>query len=57
MTATKITVDPLTRVEGHLKFETRIEDGVVASARTSGMLFRAPEKALIGDDPRRPPCS
>jgi Ni,Fe-hydrogenase I large subunit len=52
MTATRITVDPLTRVEGHLKFETRIENGVVASARTSGMLFRGIEKALIGYDPR-----
>ncbi|MBU4176639.1 MAG: nickel-dependent hydrogenase large subunit [Desulfurivibrionaceae bacterium] len=52
MTATRITIDPLTRVEGHLKFETRIENGVVASARTSGMLFRGIEKALIGYDPR-----
>jgi Ni,Fe-hydrogenase I large subunit len=52
MTVTRITVDPLTRVEGHLKFETRIENGVVASARTSGMLFRGLEKALIGYDPR-----
>ncbi|MFA7384243.1 MAG: nickel-dependent hydrogenase large subunit [Desulfurivibrionaceae bacterium] len=52
MTVTRITVDPLTRVEGHLKFETRVENGVVASARTSGMLFRGIEKALIGYDPR-----
>lgn len=52
MTSTKITIDPLTRVEGHLKFETRIENGVVTSARTSGMLFRGLEKALIGYDAR-----
>lgn len=52
MTATRIIVDPLTRVEGHLKFETRIENRVVVSARTSGMLFRGIEKALIGYDPR-----
>ena len=52
MTGTGITVDPLTRVEGHLKFETSIENGVVVSARTSGMLFRGIEKALIGYDPR-----
>lgn len=32
MTGTRITVDPLTRVGGHLKFETRIENGVVVSA-------------------------
>lgn len=52
MTGTRITVDPLTRVEGHLKFETRIDKGVVTSARTAGTLFRGLEKALIGYDPR-----
>ena len=52
MTVARITVDPLTRVEGHLKFETRIENGVVTAARTAGMLFRGIEKALIGYDPR-----
>lgn len=52
MSATKVTIDPVTRVEGHLKFETRIENRVVTDARTSGMLFRGLEKALIGYDVR-----
>lgn len=52
MTATTIIIDPVTRVEGHLKIETRIENGIVTDARTAGMLFRGIEKALIGYDAR-----
>ena len=29
----KITVDPLTRIEGHLKFDTTVENGVVKNAK------------------------
>lgn len=52
MTATTVTIDPVTRVEGHLKIETRVENGIVTDARTAGMLFRGIEKALIGYDAR-----
>lgn len=52
MTVTKTIIDPLTRVEGHLKIETRVEDGLVSEARTAGELFRGIEKALIGYDAR-----
>lgn len=52
MTATKTIIDPLTRIEGHLKIETRIENGVVSEARVSGELFRGIEKAMIGYDAR-----
>ncbi|MFP3982176.1 MAG: nickel-dependent hydrogenase large subunit [Desulfurivibrionaceae bacterium] len=52
MTVSKTIIDPLTRVEGHLKIETRIEDGVVSEARVSGELFRGIEKALVGHDAR-----
>lgn len=48
----QITVDPMTRIEGHLKFQTRLEKGVVTGARTSGEMFRGIEKALIGHDAR-----
>jgi Ni,Fe-hydrogenase I large subunit len=48
----KIVVDPLTRIEGHLKFETDVEDGVVTDARCSAEMFRGIEKALIGYDAR-----
>ena len=49
---TRITIDPLSRVEGHLKIETKIEDGVITEARAAGLLFRGLEKALIGYDAR-----
>jgi len=48
----KIVVDPVTRVEGHLKIETEVEDGVVKEARSTGNLFRGFEILLQGRDPR-----
>jgi Ni,Fe-hydrogenase I large subunit len=48
----KIVVDPLTRIEGHLRFETDIKDGVVVDAKCSADMFRGIEKALIGYDAR-----
>ena len=50
--ANTITIDPLNRIEGHLKFSTTIEDGVVIDAKCSAQLFRGIEKALIGYDAR-----
>jgi hydrogenase large subunit len=50
--AEKIVVDPITRIEGHLKIETVIEDGVVKDARSTGNLFRGIELILRGRDPR-----
>jgi len=48
----KITIDPVTRIEGHLKVEVEVEDGHVKEARSSGMLFRGLEIILRGRDPR-----
>ena len=48
----KIIIDPITRIEGHLKIETVVEDGVVKEARSSGNLFRGIELILRGRDPR-----
>lgn len=48
----KIIIDPVTRIEGHLKVEIEIEDGTVVSAKSSGMLYRGIEQILIGHDPR-----
>ena len=48
----KIVIDPITRIEGHLKIETVVEDGVVKDARSSGNLFRGIELILRGRDPR-----
>jgi hydrogenase large subunit len=49
---TKIIVDPVTRIEGHLKIEVTTENGVVKDADSSGMMFRGIELILQGRDPR-----
>jgi len=48
----KIVIDPVTRIEGHLKVECIVENGVVKDARTTGNLFRGFEIILRGRDPR-----
>lgn len=48
----KVVVDPVTRIEGHLKLEVEIDGGVVKDAWTSGTLWRGFEKILQGRDPR-----
>jgi len=48
----KIVIDPVTRIEGHLKIEVITEGGVVKEARCGGMLFRGLEIILRGRDPR-----
>ncbi len=47
----KIVIDPITRIEGHLKIEVTVENGVVKDARSSGMLFRGFEIFMRGRDP------
>lgn len=51
-----ITIDPVTRIEGHLSVKVDIEtvNGVqqVVDAWSTGTLFRGFEKLLIGRDPR-----
>jgi hydrogenase large subunit len=48
----KIVIDPVTRIEGHLKIECTVENGVIKDARTTGNLFRGFEIILRGRDPR-----
>ncbi len=48
----KIVIDPVTRIEGHLKIETTVDDGIVKEARSTGNLFRGIELILRGRDPR-----
>ena len=48
----RIVIDPITRIEGHLKIEAIVENGVVKDARSSGQLFRGIELILRGRDPR-----
>jgi len=47
----RITIDPVTRIEGHLRLEADIQNGQVASAWSSGMLFRGIETILKGRNP------
>lgn len=49
---TTVTIDPATRLEGHLKVELSSAAGFVTDARSSGMMFRGFENLLIGKDPR-----
>lgn len=49
----KIVIDPITRIEGHLRAEVEVDDnGVVQEAWVSGQLFRGIETILKGRDPR-----
>lgn len=52
MAERRIVVDPMTRIEGHLRFETRVTDGVVTDSKCSGDMYRGIEKGLIGYDAR-----
>lgn len=47
-----VIVDPLTRIEGHLRIETEVKDGIIVSAKSCGTLFRGLEIILKGRDPR-----
>ncbi|WP_294447302.1 nickel-dependent hydrogenase large subunit, partial [uncultured Mailhella sp.] len=47
-----IVVDPLTRIEGHLRIEVEVENGRVKDARSCSTLFRGLETILKGRDPR-----
>lgn len=47
-----ITIDPITRIEGHLRIDCRIDNGKVEKAWSSGQMFRGIETILKGRDPR-----
>ncbi|RPJ26694.1 MAG: hypothetical protein EHM35_14695, partial [Planctomycetaceae bacterium] len=49
--ADRITIAPVTRIEGHLRLEAEIKNGQVTSAWSSGMLFRGIEIILKGRNP------
>ena len=50
-----IVIDPITRIEGHLKIEAVVDDGAVKETRSTGTLFRGIELILQGRDPRDAP--
>ena len=49
---TKIAIDPITRIEGHLRIEVEVEDGKVTKAWSSSTMWRGIENILKGRDPR-----
>jgi Nickel-dependent hydrogenase len=49
---TRIAIDPVTRIEGHLRIEVEVQDGQVTDAWSSGTMFRGIELILRGRDPR-----
>ena len=50
--ATRIVVDPITRIEGHLRIEAEVKGGKIVDAYSSGTMVRGFEKILKGRDPR-----
>ncbi len=48
----RIVVDPITRIEGHLRIEATMEGDSIAEAYSSGTMVRGIEIILRGRDPR-----
>ena len=48
----RVIVDPVTRIEGHLRIEAEVDGGVVKDAWSSSTMFRGIELILKGRDPR-----
>src|SRR6266487_4111150 len=49
---TRIAIDPITRIEGHLRIEVEVQGGQVTDAWSSGTMFRGIEMILRNRDPR-----
>lgn len=52
MMANRIVVDPVSRIEGHLRVEADIKDGVITKAYSSGTAVRGIELIVRDRDPR-----
>jgi len=50
--AKRVVVDPITRIEGHLRIEADVQEGKIADAFSSGTMVRGIEIILRGRDPR-----
>jgi [NiFe] hydrogenase large subunit/hydrogenase large subunit len=48
----RVVVDPVTRIEGHLRIEAEVDRGAVQDAWSSSTMFRGIEIILKGRDPR-----
>ena len=52
MAATKVVVDPITRIEGHLRIEVQADKGKITNSWASATQFRGIELVMVGRDPR-----
>jgi hydrogenase large subunit len=48
----RITIDPITRIEGHLRMDVEVDGGAVKDAWSVGTMWRGIETILKGRDPR-----
>ena len=48
----RITIDPITRIEGHLRIDVEVDGGQVRDSWSSGQMWRGIEVILQGRDPR-----
>ncbi|EFC79239.1 nickel-dependent hydrogenase large subunit, partial [Parafrankia sp. EUN1f] len=48
----RLVIDPVTRVEGHLRVEVQVDGGQVTEAYASSTMWRGIETILTGRDPR-----
>ena len=49
----RVVVDPVTRIEGHLRVQAEIDaNGVITDAMSTGTMWRGLEVILKGRDPR-----
>jgi hydrogenase large subunit len=48
----RITIDPVTRIEGHLRMDVEVDGGAVTDAWSVGTMWRGIEVILKGRDPR-----
>jgi hydrogenase large subunit len=48
----RVVVDPVTRIEGHLRIEAQVDDGQITDAWSSGTMFRGIELIVRDRDPR-----
>ncbi len=48
----RVTIDPITRIEGHLRIDLEVEGGAVKKAWSTGTMWRGFETILKGRDPR-----
>jgi hydrogenase large subunit len=48
----RIVIDPITRIEGHLRIDVDVDGGKVQKAWASSTMWRGIERILVGHDPR-----